>query len=150
MYLDSTYLVEEPAGAGITGAAIGDVGEPDGFFWSSSEDSKDVWPGYLRGRPSDNLLEVALALRNFKNFLLHTIQLKILLILLVTTFFQQRRSIIFYKGIITIIILQQEILLNFLSISSYWLLKLIFRKLHQKFKFSKEFLIYFENFNFSK
>lgn len=56
------HLVEEPAAAGITGAAVGDVGEPDGFFWSSSEDSKDVWPVCLRGRPSDNLLEVALAL----------------------------------------------------------------------------------------
>lgn len=37
-----THLVEEPAAAGITGAAVGDVGEPDGFFWSSSEDSNDV------------------------------------------------------------------------------------------------------------
>lgn len=57
-----TYLVEKPAAAGITGAAVGDVGEPDGFFWSSSEDSKDVCPVCLRGRPSDNLLEVALLL----------------------------------------------------------------------------------------
>lgn len=57
-----TDLVEEPAGAGITGAAVGDVGEPDGFFWSSSEDSKDVWPVCLRGRPRDNRLEAALAL----------------------------------------------------------------------------------------
>lgn len=58
-----THLVEEPAAAGITGAAVGDVGEPDGFFWSSSDDSKDVCPVCLRGRPSDNLLEAALVLR---------------------------------------------------------------------------------------
>lgn len=58
-----THLVEEPAAAGITGAAVGDVGEPDGFFWSSSEDSKDVCPVCLRGRPSDNLLEAALVLQ---------------------------------------------------------------------------------------
>lgn len=55
--------MEEPAAAGITGAAVGDVGEPDGFFWSSSEDSKDVWPPCLKGSPSDNLLEVALPLQ---------------------------------------------------------------------------------------
>lgn len=58
-----THLVEEPAAAGITGAAVGDVGEPDGFFWSSSEDSKDVWAACLKGRPSDNLLEAALLLQ---------------------------------------------------------------------------------------
>lgn len=57
------HLVEEPAAAGITGAAVGDVGEPDGFFWSSSEDSKDVWPPCLSGKPNDSLLEVALVLR---------------------------------------------------------------------------------------
>lgn len=57
-----THLVEEPAAAGITGAAVGDVGEPDGFFWSSSEDSKDVCPVCLRGKPSDSLLEAALVL----------------------------------------------------------------------------------------
>lgn len=55
--------MEEPAAAGITGAAVGDVGEPDGFFWSSSEDSKDVWPPCLKGSPSDNLLEVVLPLQ---------------------------------------------------------------------------------------
>ena len=53
--------MEEPAGAGITGAAVGDVGEPDGFFWSSSEDSKEVCPVCLRGRPRDSRLEAALA-----------------------------------------------------------------------------------------
>lgn len=57
-----THLVEEPAAAGITGAAVGDVGEPDGFFWSSSEDSKDVCPVCLRGKPNDNLREAALVL----------------------------------------------------------------------------------------
>lgn len=57
-----THLVEEPAAAGITGAAVGDVGEPDGFFWSSSEDSKDVCPACLRGKPNDSLLEAALVL----------------------------------------------------------------------------------------
>lgn len=55
--------MEEPAAAGITGAAVGDVGEPDGFFWSSSEDSKDVWPPCLSGKPNDSLLEAALVLR---------------------------------------------------------------------------------------
>lgn len=54
--------MEEPAAAGITGAAVGDVGEPDGFFWSSSEDSKDVCPVCRRGKPSDSLLAVALLL----------------------------------------------------------------------------------------
>lgn len=54
--------MEEPAAAGITGAAVGDVGEPDGFFWSSSEDSKDAWPPCLRGRPNDSRLEAALLL----------------------------------------------------------------------------------------
>jgi hypothetical protein len=57
-----TYLVEEPAAAGIAGAAIGDVGEPDGFFWSSSDDSKEAWPACLRGRPRDSLREAELAL----------------------------------------------------------------------------------------
>lgn len=60
---EATHLVEEPAAAGITGAAVGDVGEPDGFFWSSSEDSKDVWPLCLRGKPNDSRLDVALLLR---------------------------------------------------------------------------------------
>lgn len=62
--------MEEPAAAGVTGAAVGDVGEPDGFFWSSSEDSKDVCPVCLRGKPNDNLLEAALELREnyFKGF----------------------------------------------------------------------------------
>jgi hypothetical protein len=55
--------VEEPAAAGITGAAVGDVGEPDGFFWSSSEDSKDVCPVCRRGKPNDSLLAVALLLQ---------------------------------------------------------------------------------------
>lgn len=55
--------MEEPAAAGITGAAVGDVGEPDGFFWSSSEDSNDVWPVCLRGNPNDSLLEAALVLQ---------------------------------------------------------------------------------------
>lgn len=54
--------MEEPAAAGITGAAVGDVGEPDGFFWSSSEDSKDVCPVCLRGKPNDSLREAALVL----------------------------------------------------------------------------------------
>lgn len=54
--------MEEPAAAGITGAAVGDVGEPDGFFWSSSEDSKDACPVCLRGKPNDNLREAALVL----------------------------------------------------------------------------------------
>lgn len=58
-----THLVEEPAAAGITGAAVGDVGEPDGFFWSSSEDSKDACPVCcLRGKPNDSLREAALVL----------------------------------------------------------------------------------------
>lgn len=58
-----THLVEEPAAAGITGAAVGDVGEPDGFFWSSSEDSKDACPVLcLRGKPNDSLREAALVL----------------------------------------------------------------------------------------
>lgn len=55
--------MEEPATAGIPGAAVGDVGEPDGFFWSSSEDSNDVWPLCLNGKPSDNLLDAALVLK---------------------------------------------------------------------------------------
>lgn len=54
--------MEEPAAAGITGAAVGDVGEPDGFFWSSSEDSKDVCPACLSGKPNDSLREAALLL----------------------------------------------------------------------------------------
>lgn len=60
--MTKTYLVEEPAAAGVTGAAVGDVGEPDGFFWSSSEDSKDVCPVCRRGKPNDSLLEAALEL----------------------------------------------------------------------------------------
>lgn len=55
--------MEEPAAAGITGAAVGDVGEPDGFFWSSSEDSKDVCPLCLKGKPNDSLREAALLLQ---------------------------------------------------------------------------------------
>lgn len=54
--------MEEPAAAGVTGAAVGDVGEPDGFFWSSSEDSKDGCP-CLRGKPNDSLREAALVLQ---------------------------------------------------------------------------------------
>ena len=61
-----THLVEEPAAAGVTGAAVGDVGEPDGFFWSSSEDSKDVCPPCLRGKPNDSLREAALVLQKLR------------------------------------------------------------------------------------
>lgn len=38
--------------------AVGDVGEPDVFFWSSSEDSKlvELW---RKGKPNESLLEDA-------------------------------------------------------------------------------------------
>lgn len=66
--LNLHYLVEEPAAAGITRAAVGDVGEPDGFFWSSSEDSNDVWPVCrVSGKPSESLREAALALQIVNN-----------------------------------------------------------------------------------
>lgn len=86
--------MEEPAAAGIAGAAIGDVGEPDGFFWSSSEDSKEAWPVCLSGRPRDNLREAELAvpLLQYANTTVHLIKTRCIFFSTLNTLYDKKKK----------------------------------------------------------